>query len=298
MDVDDSLHSGLQSILSEKTSSILEKYPEGSFHRLFWNQQVEALATSPKQRRWHPMLIRWCLHLRMLSPAAYDSLRGILRLPCGRTLQDYTRWVKADCGVQSEVSEHLMNEAKLNSLEEWQKCVAIIFDEMKIKEGIIYNKHECRIVGFVNFGCTNNELLSLDRTINVSSNPPVAKYMLMFMVRGIFTRLNFPYAQYPTTDLSADLLYPLVWEVVRSLECAGFRVILLTGDKASINQTFFQMNQSKSKSEREYKIKNPYSAKGNYIYFISDVPHLIKTTRNCWANSFGHSYKRALWVSK
>ena len=94
VEVDDDLHGGLQSILSENSSSILEKYPEGSFHHLFWNQQVKALSTSPKQCRWHPMLIRWCLHLKMLSSAAYDSLRGILRLPCGRTLQDYTRSVE------------------------------------------------------------------------------------------------------------------------------------------------------------------------------------------------------------
>lgn len=205
--------------------------------------------------------------------------------------------MKADCGVQPEVTEQLVKEAKLDSLEEWQKYVAVIFDEMKIKEGIVYNKHECRIIGFVNFGHTNNELLSLEKTIEVSSSPPVAKHILMFMVRGIFFKLNFPYAQYPTTDLSADLLYPLVWEVVRSLECAGFKVISLTGDKASVNQTFFQMNQSDKKSKRVHKIRNPYSAKSENIYFISDVPHLIKTTRNCWANSFGHSYKRALWVS-
>jgi len=32
--------------------------------------------------------------------------------------------------------------------------------------------------------------------------------------------------------------------------------------------------------------------------FISDVPHLIKTVRNAWSNSFGHSQARALWVSK
>ena len=295
VDVDDSLHSGLESIMSANTSQILDNYPEGSFHRLFWDQQAKALSTAPRQRRWHPMLIRWCLHLKMLSTAAYDSLRGILQLPCGRTLQDYTRWIKADCGVQPEVTEQLLKETNLDSLEEWQKYVAVVFDEMKIKEGIVYNKHDCRIVGFVNFGNTNNELLSL---VDGCSQPPVAKHMLAFMVRGIFIRLTFPYAQYPTTDITSDLLYPLVWEVVKNLECAGFRVISLTGDKASVNQTFFQMNQSAKKTEKVHKIRNPYSIDGSYIYFISDVPHLIKTTRNCWANSFGHSYKRAMWVSQ
>ena len=99
---------------------------------------------------------------------------------------------------------------------------------MKIKEGIVYSKSDSRIVGFVNFGTTNNELLSFE-------------HILMFMVRGI---LKFPYAQYATADLSADLLYPMVWEVIRSLESSRFKVVSLTADKASINRTFFRMNKS------------------------------------------------------
>ena len=42
---------------------------------------------------------------------------------------------------------------------------------------------------------------------------------------------QFPYAQYSTTDLTADILFPLVWDVIRHLEAAGLKVLLLTGDK-------------------------------------------------------------------
>ena len=66
-------------------------------------------------------------------------------------------------------------------------------------------------------------------------------------------------------------------------------------DKASVNRKIFRMHQSNS-SEVTFKVPNPYSSDGRFIYFISDIPHLIKTMRNCWSNSFGHSYKRALWV--
>lgn len=40
-------------------------------------------------------------------------------------------------------------------------------------------------------------------------------------------------------------------------------------------------------------VNNPYS---RYIFFLSDVPHLLKTSHNCLANSFGHSMTRKLWV--
>ena len=40
-----------------------------------------------------------------------------------------------------------------------------------------------------------------------------------------------------------------------------------------------------------YKVHNPHSRDGRYIYFFSDPPHLIKTVRNAWMNK-----KRPLWV--
>ena len=55
------------------------------------------------------------------------------------------------------------------------------------------------------------------------------------MVRGLFVNFQFPYAQYSTTDLTGDILFPLLWDVVRHLETAGLKVISLTGNKGSCN---------------------------------------------------------------
>lgn len=33
------------------------------------------------------------------------------------------------------------------------------------------------------------------------------------------------------------------------------------------------------------------------LFFISDVPHLIKTVRNCWSNSFAHKCTQTMKVS-
>ena len=91
VDVNDSLH----------TAQILDNYPEGSFHRLFWDQQAKALSTAPRQRRWHPMLICGVSILKMLSTAAYDSLRGILQLPHPSSLTRAAhKFVPFNCGIQ------------------------------------------------------------------------------------------------------------------------------------------------------------------------------------------------------
>ena len=56
--VDDSLHRGLNSVMTEFSDEVKKKYSADSFHRLFWEQQMKAMTAEPTQRRWHPMLIR------------------------------------------------------------------------------------------------------------------------------------------------------------------------------------------------------------------------------------------------
>ena len=38
-----------------------------------------------------------------------------------------------------------MKAVKIEALQEWQKYVAVVFDEVKVKEGIVYNKQDCEI---------------------------------------------------------------------------------------------------------------------------------------------------------
>jgi len=40
--------------------------------------------------------------------------------------------------------------------------VALVFDEVKIEEGIVYNKHDYKIVGFIDLGPIDNPLLTFE----------------------------------------------------------------------------------------------------------------------------------------
>ena len=44
-----------------------------------------------------------------------------------------------------------------------------------------------------------------------------------------------------------------------------------------------------------YKTINLFSKEKRFIYFISDVPHLIKTARNCLSNSGSNRCTRYMW---
>ena len=100
-----------------------------------------------------------------------------------------------------------------------------MFDEVKVKESIVYDTHSCQILGFVDVGDINNQLLQFERSLEDTNDlkEMVAKQMLVFMVRGIFASVDFPYAQYTTRGIFGDQLYP-VWEVVKHLECAGLQI--------------------------------------------------------------------------
>ena len=92
LNVDDSLHSDLKSMADDCTDEVKRTFPEGSFARLFWEEQTKAsLLKNAKTMRWHPLFIKWCLYLRHLSGKAYEVVRrtGCIKLPshehCGTT---------------------------------------------------------------------------------------------------------------------------------------------------------------------------------------------------------------------
>ena len=152
------------------------------------------------------------------------------------------------------------------------------------------------MIGFVDVGDINNQLLQFERKCNVDhdSVPPLGTHMLT--LRGVLSDLEFPYAQFTSSSVTADQLYSLVWGCVRRLEACGFKVIALTCDGASPNRKFYKLLQMNNVDGPHYKTINPYSTDGLPLYLISDPPHLLKTVRNYWANSFGHSRTRELWV--
>jgi hypothetical protein len=87
----------------------------------------------------------------------------------------------------------------------------------------------------------------------------------------------------------------MMWEAVRRLEAINLKVIVFLCDGAKPKRRFFKMLGRKEdmKNGIVYKTINRYCRK-RYIYLISDVPHLIKTTRNCWNSSkFGGA--RCMW---
>ena len=45
-----------------------------------------------------------------------------------------------------------------------------------------------------------------------STHAPVATHLLVLMVRGVFFKLQFPFAHFATKGITTHLVFPIVWE--------------------------------------------------------------------------------------
>ena len=93
------------------------------------------------------------------------------------------------------MDSQLYQATNMTSCKEWEKFVCLLLDEMHIREDLVYSKSTGKLVGFCNLGEINNLLLSFEKSLEAEidsiSYPPLAKSMLVFMVRGLFSPLRY-----------------------------------------------------------------------------------------------------------
>jgi len=139
---------------------------EGTSQWLLWQQQLKySSLKDPASMRWHPLIIRWCLSIYHLSPAAYKQMankkNNFMKLPHINTLRKYTNFTKPTSDFNKDVIERLIEDSRLEHLDDLQKNVLIMFDEMKVKCDLIYSKATGKLVGFTDMGDINEEIRKL-----------------------------------------------------------------------------------------------------------------------------------------
>ena len=290
--VDEATHKGLASILMNHQHQQKQQNSPDSFTSIFWQQQLKA-ASLKNQRgmRWHPAIIRWCLYLHHKSSSCYSTLKdtGVITLPSERTLRDYKHASAAKVGFTKELDLELLEALSQQRPQNLAKYVGLVLDEMYVKEGLFFNKHSGELIGYSDLGEVNNLLADYEQHMLSSETTPrpLGKCMLIFMVRGLFTSLKFPYVQFAAASTKGCDIFPLVRQAIKHLTRLGLFVTTITCDGASDNRRMFAMFNSKD--TLSYKTVNVFSAERREMFFISDPPHLLKTIRNCFARG-------KLWV--
>ena len=128
------------------------------------------------------MIIKYCLSLAAKS-SAYSDLRsnsrtgsGVLILPCLRTLRDYKNYIRPKRGFNNEVVDKLNKKTELFS--ESERYVTILFNEMKIQEDPMWDKHTGELIGFVDLG---------DMKLNYAT--VLVTHILVFLVKSVVNPL-------------------------------------------------------------------------------------------------------------
>ena len=151
----------------------------------FINSQLRNVDKNPCGRRWTIKDKAFALSIYKRSPRLYRYLRAFFQLPSIRGLQTVLSSIPFTCGIIKPVLEHL--GLQMRSLDEFDRCCTLMFDEMSLCSGLYYERHKQKVCGFEDLG-----------PLGTTSN--CANHVLVFMIRDVRKNFKMPVAYYFTKD--------------------------------------------------------------------------------------------------
>ncbi|KAK3917951.1 Transposable element P transposase [Frankliniella fusca] len=234
--------------LSEYFSSVLSSSKLSQNQQMFLNEQWTASNKSDaRAHRWHPAMIRFALHLHMVSNAAYETLResGVIKLPCARTLFDYSHAIKATDGINPGLVG-LVHDSVKKFEEPFKHYHNLLCDGMHISQNLVFRSSDGSLVGVTYLDEIDKEMEVFEKYVEgkeaILSEPQLATEMLAYMVKGIATDIKCVIAAFPCKVLTKEMLYKRSWEVINICEKAGIKILALICDGYSVNRAFFLMH--------------------------------------------------------
>ena len=216
-----------------------------------------------------------------------------------RTLYNYRHCLPSKTGFVPEVVQRFIEECRAKGMydDKWKKCVGILQDKIKIKDDLVYCPKIGQPIGFIDLDDTSNQILQFERGLEKTENK-LASSMLVLMVRGTTTNYEFPFAAFATNGLHTNQLQTILMRAVELLEVdCGLKCMYIACDGAGQNRRFFETNRYENINDNEpcNFMPNPFAEDERPLFFKSDVPHLLKTARNCFSNSGSHTQTLHMW---
>ena len=258
--------------------------------KFFWEEQMKLLQSASCGRRYHPQIIRFALSLHRKSPSAYRELweSGALVLPSERILRDYKNYFPPKAGINNENVNALRKKAA--SFTGNQRYVVLVMDEMKIQSDLVFDKNSGDLVGFMDLGDPMTNFACLDE------KDTIATHALAFLVRGLCTDVKHIIAYFFTGNVTSYQLMPIFWKVVSTLELSlDLWVVGLVNDGASPNRKLFNLHVKLAVDQKCDVVYQTINLFAPSRFFFADIPHLMKTARNCLYNSGSGSRSRLMW---
>lgn len=332
VELDDVLDADFQTIIGRQKDNL------NDLQKIFFEEQLKFARLPDKRgMRWHPMMIRLALRIQQLtSSKVLDALNddGIISLPSSRTLFNYSHYHSIKPGLNIPVINKLheemqeYSEAKENL---YQRFHVLMMDEMSISENLVQSRSTGELIGFIDLPEIGENIRDLKTAISsidvgledestpdnssttkkkskpkttstkgTDMKPALATKMLTYMVKGVASDQKRIVAAYGVDVLDVNDLFRKTWSVIGELEMADVNIIAIVCDGLSVNRRFIKMHKpfsGETDSGTIFDTTNPCGG-GRPLFFISDVPHLLKTIRNAF-NSSGEpkAYSKLLCIN-
>ncbi|KAK3932931.1 S-methyl-5'-thioadenosine phosphorylase [Frankliniella fusca] len=281
----------LDNDLSDNLTELLESGQMTEAQSVFLQQQVKA---SQKKNmvgmRWHPTMIRLALAIHLTSPAAYELMRdtGMIKLPSSRTLFDYSHVKPVQEGIDQYVLDSV-GERVAKFKKKHQRYHVLMADEMHISQNLIFQKHTGKMIGYTSLDTLDSEVKVFEEYLenpDKEVEPRIASKVLVYMIKGVSNGIKEVVATFAVASPSVCQMYDWTWKIIRSLESSGVWVIAMVCDGFSTNRAFIRMHKPATPHDNNIIFDTVNrAARHRNLYFIADVPHLLKTIRNCMLNS-------------
>lgn len=187
----------------------------------------------------------------------YKFISKILPLPSTATILRYIQSLRSKPGILPRNAEAV--RVKVNPINDRERSIFILLDEMSLKEGFKYDIASDKIIGFTD----NGKQRSKDHV----------KHALCVMAIGIIKKWKFPVAFYLIDTIKSNEIKPIITDVIAALQYEGFKVEGITTDQGSnFESCFCKLGAS---------IDKPVININDQTYFVlRDPPHLLKSARN------------------
>lgn len=199
----------------------------------------------------------FCLNFYAKYPGAFVYLNKLLGsvFPSRRTLIRWQEFKELDLGLIPHVMSYLKSSKE--NLNECDRDLVLIMDEMDIKKGIRYCSSRDKIVGYVH---------------QIQKVSVMAKKVLVFMIRGLNKVIgNVVVASFSTEKgIKGDELAVLIRFIIKELKAVGFRVRFVNQDQSGVNRRAYDLLGA--------RVEEPYFYVDDMkVWTIYDIPHLIKS---------------------
>ncbi|CAK1601293.1 unnamed protein product [Parnassius mnemosyne] len=206
------------------------------------------------------------------SPLAYRFLSKTICLPSKSTL------AKMYLPMQTKVNQQMWDilSAIIKHMSSSEKECVLCMDEMSLKLNLSYNSKEDKILGL--------------HEVDGQQQPVAAGYAFTLMLRGITSKWKQPIGfSFISSSKIDDQLKTWIIATVKRLLELGFNIRAFVSDLGSDFLAF-------SKTLGNSKESSCFEIGGHNIYYIFDVPHLMKCVRNNLINyNFEFDGKTTRW---